>query len=66
MDAQCKHQKDYLKSQAEQQKAQFVMQIDMEVSWYLNLKIIRIEISTRKYIGLFIINMKQDTLRKST
>jgi len=31
LDAQCKHQKDYLKSQAEQQKAQFVMQIDMEV-----------------------------------
>lgn len=31
LDAQTTHQKDYLKSQAEQQKKQFVMQIDMEV-----------------------------------
>merc|ERR1712066_620057 len=31
LEAQTKHQKDYLKSQAEQQKKQFMMQIDMEV-----------------------------------
>merc|ERR1712137_589477 len=31
LDAQVKHQKEYLLGQADQQKKQFIMQIDMEV-----------------------------------